>query len=54
MNRNLAVGALNIAFVDGHVSLMQSDNLYDHSTRKSTYKVLWTVDDMRVEANDIE
>ncbi len=53
-NRNLPVGAINITFVDGHVSLMQSDDLYDRSTHKSTYKVLWTADDMRVEANDIE
>lgn len=42
-------GAANMGFVDGHVERVGASDLFDPNTRKSTYKVLWSPDDQRLE-----
>lgn len=49
VTRNAPVGALVIAFVDGHTQQIRSTELFDQETKKSTYKVLWSEIDKAVE-----
>jgi len=42
-------GGINIAFADGHVAWYGVDNLIDRTAGKSTYEVLWSSNDYKVE-----
>lgn len=46
-------GGTNIAFADGHVESFDVQDLYDSSTGRSTYKVLWSINDQRVEIEEL-
>ncbi len=46
-------GATNIAFADGHVESFDAQELYDSTTGRSTYKVLWSINDQRVEIEEL-
>ncbi|MCA9275555.1 MAG: prepilin-type N-terminal cleavage/methylation domain-containing protein [Phycisphaerales bacterium] len=46
-------GGANIAFVDGHVENYDYNELVDTSTGRSTYKVLWSLNDERVERREL-
>lgn len=42
-------GGANMAFLDGHVERFAASDLFDANTGKSTYRVLWSPIDARVE-----
>ena len=42
-------GAVNIAYADGHVGLRRSDQLFDSTTKLSTYDTLWSPIDRELE-----
>ena len=44
-----ARGRLNIAFADGHVSLMSIDDLVDPKTGGSTFRAMWSPNDRQIE-----
>ena len=44
-----ALGRLNIAFADGHVSLHSDKDLYDPATGRSTYNAMWSPIDREVD-----
>ncbi len=44
-------GSVNIAFVDGHVSVEKPADLGNASDAKSTYRALWSLIDERIEDN---
>lgn len=46
-------GGANIAFADGHVDNYSPNDLYDSSTGRSTYTVLWSLNDERVERREL-
>lgn len=46
-------GGTNIAFVDGHVEDYDFQDLVDTSTGRSTYTVLWSLNDERVEKREL-
>jgi prepilin-type N-terminal cleavage/methylation domain-containing protein/prepilin-type processing-associated H-X9-DG protein len=46
-------GGTNIAFADGHVENYEYRELVDTATGRSTYKVLWSINDQRVEINEL-
>lgn len=47
-NRSLAEGSINIVYADGHVGLRRHDQLYDPTTKISTYDTLWSLLDRQV------
>ena len=44
-----ATGRLNIAFADGHVELLSSDDLVDRQTGLSTFRAMWSPNDREIE-----
>ncbi len=46
-------GSANIAFVDGHVDNYDVGDLFNSSTGRSTYEVLWSINDQRVERREL-
>jgi prepilin-type N-terminal cleavage/methylation domain-containing protein/prepilin-type processing-associated H-X9-DG protein len=46
-------GGINIAFADGHVEDFDARELFDSSTDRSTYTVLWSTNDERVEIREL-
>ena len=46
-------GGANFAFVDGHVEKYDYKDLVNTSTGRSTYKVLWSLEDERVENREL-
>lgn len=48
-DRRLAEGAVNIAFADAHVALKKHTDLFVSETKQSTYNVLWSPADRKVE-----
>jgi len=46
-------GGANIAFADGHVEAFDVRDLVDQATGRSTYKVLWSLNDKRVERREL-
>ncbi len=48
-DRLALAGAANFAYLDGHVTLRQRNELTDDATAKSTYETLWSPVDERVE-----
>ena len=46
-------GGSNIAFVDGHVENYDARELFDSDTGRSTYEVLWSTNDQRVEIREL-
>jgi len=45
-------GGANIGFADGHVDFKKVNDLIDSETGKSTYKVLWSLQDQKLEEDD--
>lgn len=48
-DRRLPEGLINIGFADGHVTAESAESLYDARTLDSTYRVLWSPGDRRIE-----
>lgn len=48
-----AEGGVNIVFADGHVDYSEAQDLFDSATGRSTYKVLWSPDDQKVEIREL-
>lgn len=46
-------GGANIGFVDGHVEAFDVQDLVDKTTGRSTYTVLWSLTDRRVEQREL-
>lgn len=46
-------GGVNFAFADGHVDDFDARELFDSNTNRSTYKVLWSLNDKRVEDREL-
>jgi prepilin-type N-terminal cleavage/methylation domain-containing protein/prepilin-type processing-associated H-X9-DG protein len=46
-------GNINLAFADGHVEDFDARELFDSDTGRSTYKVLWSPSDQRVEIREL-
>ena len=46
-------GNANIAFVDGHVEQISPQDVIDSETGRSTYRVLWSLSDERVENREL-
>lgn len=46
-------GGTNIVFADGHVESFDARELFDSDTGRSTYKVLWSTNDQRIEINEL-
>ena len=46
-------GGANMVFADGHVDLVEASELFDASTERSTYKVLWSPEDEKVENREL-
>ncbi len=42
-------GNANFAFVDGHVDMFTATDLYDHDTRRSTFRITWSNVDRELE-----
>jgi len=42
-------GGANIGFADGHVDFKKARDLFDEETEKSTYEVLWSLQDAELE-----
>lgn len=46
-------GSANIVYVDGHVEQVNASDLFDETTERSTYKVLWSLIDRQVEDREL-
>lgn len=46
-------GGANIGFVDGHVERIAHNELIDPAAGKSSYRMLWTADDARIERREV-
>ena len=46
-------GAANIAFADGHVDQVTPSDLFDETTGRSTYRILWSLTDRQVEDREL-
>jgi len=46
-------GGANMAFADGHVDGVEANDLFDKDTGRSTYSVLWSPDDKKVEDREL-
>ncbi len=46
-------GGANMAFADGHVDYVTAKDLFDSTTERSTYNVLWSPDDEKVENREL-
>ena len=46
-------GSANFAFADGHVDDYDPKELFDSETNRSTYEVLWSLNDQRVEIREL-
>ena len=42
-----------MVFADGHVDYYEARELFDAGTGRSTYKVLWSPDDQKVEIREL-
>lgn len=53
-NESFAIkGGANMVFADGHVEKFEARELFDADTGRSTYKVLWSLNDQRVEIREL-
>ncbi len=48
-NRAQSVGAVNIAYADGHVALKEHNDLFDPNTGHSTFDTLWSPIDIEIQ-----
>ncbi|MFK7759914.1 MAG: H-X9-DG-CTERM domain-containing protein [Phycisphaerales bacterium] len=46
-------GGANFAFVDGHVDYYEPRDLFEGEEGRSTYQVLWSPDDKKVEDREL-
>ncbi len=46
-------GGANMVFADGHVDYSEARELFDATTERSTYQVLWSPDDRKVEIREL-